>query len=74
MTKYIFKTMDMTDKLLDIRVNYKQKTKKKTVILITIQKSFFVKHIVLISSLIRPAFLSGISNLKNARHLKKKKK
>ena len=29
MTKYIFKTMDMTDKLLDIRVNYKQKTKKK---------------------------------------------
>ena len=65
--------MDMTDKLLDIRVNYKKKTKKKTVILITIQKSFFVKHIVLISSLIRPAFLLGISNLKNARHLKKKR-
>ena len=31
MTKYLFKTMDMMDYLLDIRVNY-----KKAVILITI--------------------------------------
>ena len=43
--------MDMTDRLLVIRVNY-----KKTVILLTIQKSFFVKHIVLIFSLVRTAF------------------
>ena len=35
--------MDMMDWFLVIRVNYKEK-----VILITIQKSFFVKHIVLI--------------------------
>ena len=37
--------------------------RKKTVILITIRKNFFVKHIVLISSLIRTAFLSSIFSL-----------
>ena len=41
------------DDLIIIRVNY-----KRTVILITIKKSFFVKHIVLIFSLARTAFLS----------------
>ena len=41
------------DDLIIIRVNY-----KRTVILITIKKSFFVKHIVLIFSLVRTAFLS----------------
>ena len=34
------------------------------------QKSFFVKQIVLIFSLIRTAFLLGILNLKNTKHLK----
>ena len=60
MTKYIFKTMDMTDKLLDIRVNYKQKTKKNGYLnnyskkffcqaycfnFQSNQASFFVRHI-----------------------------
>ena len=63
-------TWQISSWILELIINKKQ---KKTVILITIQKKFFVKHIVLISSLIRPAFLSGISNLKNARHLKKKR-
>ena len=58
--------MDMMDWLLVIKVIY-----KKTVILITIQKSFFVKHIVLIFSLVRIALSSSILNLKNAKHLKK---
>ena len=48
-------------------------TIKKTVILITIQESFFVKQIVLIFSLIRAAFLSSILNLKTAKHLKNDK-
>ena len=42
MIKYTSKTMDVMDHLV-IRVNF-----KKTVILITNQKSFFVKQIVLI--------------------------
>ena len=80
--------MDMMDKLLVIRVNNLKK-KKKTVILIfrkvflqayyfkffTSQNSFFVKQIVLISSLIKTSFLSdfwlGILNLKYEKHLKK---
>ena len=49
----------------------------KTIILITIQESFFVKHMVLIFSLIRKVFLSsllsdfwvGILNPKNPKHL-----
>ena len=40
MIKNISKAMDMVDKLLIARVDY-----KKTVIFITKQKSFFVKHI-----------------------------
>ena len=68
MIKHTSKTMDVLDQLLVIRVNY-----KKTVILITIRKSFFVKHIVLIFSLISTAFLSGILNLKNPKHLSKYK-
>ena len=43
MAKYIFKTMVMMDQLLVIIINYKISD-----ILITIQKSFLVKHIVLI--------------------------
>ena len=39
--------------------------------LITIQKSFFVKQIVLIFALFRAVFLSNILNLKNAKHFKK---
>ena len=39
--------------------------------LITIMKSFFVKQIVLILSLIMTAFLSSILNSKNVQHLKK---
>ena len=46
---------------------------KKTVILITIQIRFFVKHIVLIFPLVRTTFLSNILNLKNTKHLKKYK-
>ena len=53
MIKYASKTMDVMDQLSVIRVNY-----KKTVILTIIQKSFIVKHIILIFSLIRTAFLS----------------
>ena len=41
--------------LLVIRVSY-----KKTVILITIQKTFFVKHILLIFSLVKTDFLTRI--------------
>ena len=41
-----------------IRVNY-----KKTVILITFQKSFLVKHIVLIFSLISTAFFAIYKNI-----------
>ena len=41
--KNVSKTMDMRDQLLDIIANY-----KKEVILITTEKRFFVKHIVLI--------------------------
>ena len=66
MIKYTSKTMDEMDYHLAIEVNY-----KKTVILIAIQKSFFVKQIDLILSLIRTAFLSSILNLKSAKHLKK---
>ena len=62
MIKYTYKTMDAMDQLLVIKVNY------KTVILITIQKSIFVKQIVLIFSLTRTAFLSRILNLQNANH------
>ena len=65
MTKYIFKTMDMMDQLLDIRVNYKKNYVN------SIQKSFFFKHVVLIFSLVRTAFLSSILNLKNTKNLKK---
>ena len=54
MMKYTSKTMDLMDQLLVIRVIY-----KKIVILITIQGSFFVKHIVLVFSLARTAFLSS---------------
>ena len=54
MMKYTSKTMDLMDQLLVIRVIY-----KKIVILITIQESFFVKHIVLAFSLARTAFLSS---------------
>ena len=39
----------------------------RLVISITIKKSFFVKQIVLISSLIRTPFLSRILNLKNTK-------
>ena len=47
--------------------------RKKTVILITIQKNFFVKQIVSIFSPIRATFLPSILNLKNVKHLKKYK-
>ena len=50
MIKNISKVMDMVDKLLIARVDY-----KKTVIFITNQKSFFVKHISFI-------FFSGQTN------------
>ena len=43
-----------------IRVNY-----KKSVISIIIQNRFFVKQVVLVSSLIRIAFLSSILSLKS---------
>ena len=68
MIKYISKAMDVMDSswLLELTI-------KKTVILITIQESFFVKQIVLIFSLIRAAFLSSILNLKTAKHLKNDK-
>ena len=72
--KYASKTMVAMDQPLVIRVN-----QKKTVILVTIQKSFFVKHIcfnffssqnsffikhiVLISSLIRTAFFEISKNI-----------
>ena len=49
-----------------IRLSY-----KNTVMLITIMKSFFVKQIVLILSLIMTAFLSSILNSRNVQHLKK---
>ena len=68
MIKYTSKTKDVIDQFLVIRVNYKE-----TVILITIQKRFFAKHIVLIFSLVRTAFLPNISNLKNRKHLKNEK-
>ena len=66
MIKYTPKTKDVIDLFLVIRVNYKE-----TVILITIQTRFVAKHIVLIFSLVRTAFLRNILNLKNTKHLKK---
>ena len=45
MTNNISKTKDMMDKLLVIRVNYKKQ--------LSIQKSLFVKYIVLTSSLFK---------------------
>ena len=66
MIKYTSKTKDVIDQFLVIRVNYKE-----TVILITIQTRFVAKHIVLIFSLVRTAFLRNILNLKNTKHLKK---
>ena len=84
MIQYTSKTMDVMDYFLVIRIYH-----KKTVIVITIQKSFFVKQIVLIFSLIMTDFLSsilfyfsvesrhlfwlGILNLKNAKNLKNDK-
>ena len=65
MIKNISKAMDMVDKLLIARVDY-----KKTVIFITNQKSFFVKHISLFFSLVRPTFLSSMLNLENTKNLK----
>ena len=55
MIKYTSKTMYVMDKLLIIRFNYK----KKTVILITTQKSFFVKHVLLIFFLARADVLQA---------------
>ena len=65
MIKNISKAMDMVDKLLIARVDY-----KKTVIFITNQKSFFVKHISLFFCLVRPTFLSSMLNLENTKNLK----
>ena len=81
MIKDTSKAMDWMDQLSVIIVNY-----KKTVTLITIQKtffcqencfnfqsnqdSFFVKHIVLIVSLIKTDFFRlAILNLRNEKHL-----
>ena len=57
--------MDMVDKLLIARVDY-----KKTVIFITNQKSFFVKHISFIFFSGQTNFLSSMLNLENTKNLK----
>ena len=46
---------------------------KKTVILITIQKRFCAKQIVLFFSLVRTDFLSSILNLENAKNISQEK-
>ena len=43
MTQYISKTMDMMDQLLAIRINYQNK--KRTFVLVTVQKDFFSQDI-----------------------------
>ena len=43
MTQYISKIMDMMDQLLAIRINYQNK--KRTFVLVTVQKDFFSQDI-----------------------------
>ena len=71
MTKYAFKTVNMMDELLVIRINLKKNSHLNNYLkklfcqaycsnFFSSQNSIFFKHIVLIFSLIRTALLSSI--------------
>ena len=84
-SKYVFQILDMTDHLLDVKVNSKETVILKTTsklfafvktisfIFLSSYNSFFGKHNGLIFSLIRKRTLSRRLNLKKSKNLEKDK-
>ena len=84
-SKYVFQILDVTDHLLDVKVNSKETVILKTTsklfafvktisfIFLSSHSSFFGKHNGLIFSLIRERTLSRRLNLKKSKNLEKDK-